>query len=234
MKNYGITISLTVLLVQCKPHISEKYIIPYQDSFNIKIDGNADNNEWNNSESPAFTFPWKNETDPNTLFYAKMDKNNFYFLFKVKDDDLVIVNSDAESDVAKGDRVELFFAQDKDLKKPYYCMEMSPNGKVLDYEASFYRKFDHSWNFPQIHIAASMNDTGYIVEGSIPVQVLDSLGIYKHGNKHPYLLAGLYRAAFSHSADNKIREEWVSWINPETKEPDFHVPSSFGSIVIDQ
>ena len=41
----------------------------------------------------------------------------------------------------------MFFAKDAALQE-YYCFEMSPAGTVLDYRASFYRKFDHSWECP--------------------------------------------------------------------------------------
>ena len=58
---------------------------------------------------------------------------------------------------------------------------------------------------------------------------------------------GLYRAEFSHDRSGrpvvqkeslhnlgrKVEgpppiEEWISWVDPKTKEPDFHVPASLG------
>jgi hypothetical protein len=63
------------------------------------------------------------------------------------------------------------------------------------------------------------------------------------------VICGLYRAEFSHDRSGRAApqekekdlhhlgrkiqgpppiEEWISWVNPRTKEPDFHVPASLG------
>lgn len=44
------------------------------------------------------------------------------------------------------------------------------------------------------------------------------------------MCAGVYRAEFStpeKDGDDPIME-WISWVDPKTEEPDFHVNSSFG------
>ena len=65
------------------------------------------------------------------------------------------------------------------------------------------------------------------------------------------ILCGLYRAEFSHDRSGKPVvqqetihnrgrkldgpppiEEWISWVDPKTPEPDFHVPSSLGWLEI--
>jgi hypothetical protein len=133
--------------------------------------------------------------------------------------------------VARGDRVEVFFAKDPDLED-YYCIEMAPNGKILDYTAFYYRQFNNSWDFPKITVEARVNDGGYTIEGKIPLQVHKDLGILKE-NKPSCFLMGVYRGEFSHSDSGNIKEEWISWIKPNTEEPDFHVPSSFASLCIE-
>ena len=43
------------------------------------------------------------------------------------------------------------------------------------------------------------------------------------------MCAGVYRAEFStpeKDGDDPIME-WISWVDPKTEEPDFHVNSSF-------
>ena len=41
--------------------------------------------------------------------------------------------------------------------------------------------------------------------------------------------AGVYRAEFSLPAeDGELVQEWISWIDPKTEAPDYHVDSSFG------
>jgi len=65
------------------------------------------------------------------------------------------------------------------------------------------------------------------------------------------VLCGLYRAEFSHDRSGKPVverktihnqgrkldgpppiEDWISWIDPKTPDPDFHVPSSLGWLEI--
>lgn len=36
--------------------------------------------------------------------------------------------------------------------KTYYCAEIDPKGKVMDYEAHNYRKFDFNWNFKDLKL----------------------------------------------------------------------------------
>jgi hypothetical protein len=50
----------------------------------------------------------------------------------VKNDKLEVVNSE---------RVEIFFRKDEALT-PYYGLELDANGRVLDYEAEYHRKFN--------------------------------------------------------------------------------------------
>jgi hypothetical protein len=39
---------------------------------------------------------------------------------------------------------------------------------------------------------------------------------------------GVYRAEFSHLPSGGVHFGWLSWLQPITEKPDFHVPSSFG------
>jgi hypothetical protein len=56
---------------------------------------------------------------------------------------------------------------------------------------------------------------------------LKSLGLLflKKGDS---IKAGLFRADYFHGKKNQIEERWISWINPKTENPDFHVPAAFG------
>lgn len=221
-------ICLLMIMIGCKEHCRQEYNGLYKETVSVTIDGMLDNEEWKDSKQELnFTFPWQDMKAPATAFFSKMDAERLYFAFKVEDEDIVIVDSNSELAVAKGDRVEIFFAQNKDLQE-YYCLEMGPNGKVLDYKASFYRKFDNSWNCPGLRVEAKINPNGYTVEGSLPVAVLESLGIYNPESTDRFFLIGLYRGEFSHTTSDKPKEEWISWVRPDTKEADFHVPSSFG------
>ena len=59
----------------------------------------------------------------------------------------------------------------------YYCMEIDPSGHVMDYSASYYRKFDYEWNFKSLEICSIKDEKGYIVAGRLSVSELLELGI---------------------------------------------------------
>ncbi len=132
--------------------------------------------------------------------------------------------------VIGSDRVEIFFSTGRDLK-PYYGIEMDPRGEVLDYKAQFHRELDFEWSCDDLKVATLLNDAGYVVEASLPIAKFKSLNCMHHDDAGNYLIAGLYRAEFSHDPrSGAIVEDWMSWVDPEVSTPDFHVPSSFGTI----
>ena len=92
--------------------------------------------------------------------------------------------------VAGGERVEIFFAEDKNLHN-YYCVEINPKGHVLDYQASTYRKFNTDWDFPGLDVATMINDDGYVVEAKIPRQTLVDLKLSDEEFDAP-VLTGLF------------------------------------------
>lgn len=224
-------ISLFGVLPGGNEHCPQKYETSLKkETITIEVDGKLDDEEWGDVKQEInFTFPWQDRMPPPTEFFAIMDTSHFYFAYRVEDKDIVMRESGRESDVAAGDRVEIFFAGSQDLEE-YYCLEIGPGGSVLDYKASFYRKFNDSWDFPGLLVKANLTRNGYTVEGSIPVEVLKSLGILEKA--YSCFLIGLYRAEFSHTKSKEPRAEWISWVQPDTKDPDFHVPSSFGCFCI--
>ena len=196
-------------------------------SASIALDGILDEPEWSRAELLTdFTFPWEERDAPRTEFRAFCDDTSLYFGFTAWDDDVVVVESAPwDKRLVDGeDRVELFFAADPELRN-YYCAEMDPLGRVHDFHASFHRKFDDSWSFPGLRLAAKCLPTGYAVEGSIPLQALRSLGVLVGRD----MRVGVYRAEFDHGPGGTPIEHWLSWVDPETPGPEFHVPSSFGA-----
>jgi len=201
--------------------------VHYFPKADIGIDGSLDEPVW--QEVPVvreFSFPWENRPAPATEFRSFRDDRTLYFSFRVHDADVVIEAFNGESTLDREDRVELFFARD-DALRHYYCVEVDPCGHVHDYAASFYRRFDSSWNCPGIRTAASRTKQGYVVEGSIPLETLESLGVLSR-DADSSVRAGIFRADFRHGHGAAPEEHWISWIDPGTKEPDFHVPSALG------
>ncbi|UCF43137.1 MAG: carbohydrate-binding family 9-like protein [Planctomycetota bacterium] len=208
------------------------YDVRYVPEARINVDGILDESDWNKAYCETdFSFPWEDRAAPATKFRALRDDDSLYFFFNVHDEDVVVEEKfDTESVVAREDRVEIFFAYDDKLKE-YFCLEVDPLGRVLDYAASYYRRFDNSWSLPGVRAAASITSEGYTVEGSAPLKSLEALGLPPLGPGR-VLKVGLFRADFNRGQNSKLHEHWISWVDPGTKQPDFHVPSAFGCLRI--
>ncbi|WP_168796317.1 carbohydrate-binding family 9-like protein [Flagellimonas onchidii] len=183
-----------------------------------------------------FSQPWrKNERIQETSFRALHDDKYLYLRYDVKDDDLIIFdNYQTKRDIIRSDRVEIFLRKDTELKK-YYCLEVDPNGAILDFAATHYRLFDDDWYWPKGHLFTSgtILEKGYRLDMTISKESLKSLGLLKDG----VLEAGIFRADTNILPDSKNPDgdfKWITWVDPEMKEPDFHVPSSFGRLELSE
>jgi len=209
---------------------SKTYTLKYIQNPAIDIDGFNREKNWRNAEEDTrFSWPWIDAPSPATRFRAFYSDDFVFFYFDTDDSDLVISPDSGEGAVARGDRVELFFSTDPEMKD-YYCLEIDPTGRVLDYKASFYRDFDRIWNLEGLRTAGRITNTGYAVEAAIPLDWFRQTSI---SNMEPgsSLIAGIYRGEFSYSKTGEINQSWISWQNPQTKKPDFHVPSSLGIFI---
>lgn len=193
----------------------------------VRHTSDAQDPDWTNAAVLTdFSFPWEDRTPPDTEFRALWSSDSFHFRFDCIDEDLVLADGETDREKVMGsDRVEIFLTPDESLD-PYYALEMDPRGAILDYRARFHRKFDWEWNCPGLQVSPSIEGNHYRVEGSLPMATLQSLGVLRKDS--PEVLAGLYRAEFSHRADGSVHQGWMAWIDPQTERPDFHVPSSFG------
>ncbi len=175
-----------------------------------------------------FCFPWTDAPCPLTQFSAVWGPEHFHFRFDVVDHDLVLDESGEPGQAVLGsDRVELFFSPTRDLST-YYGIEMEPRGEVYDYRAHYHRRFDREWRFPGLEFSGKIRESGYSVEGRIPLSVLRDLSCLRDSE----MIVGVYRGEFSHGADGII-QDWISWIHPQTEVPDFHVPASFGTFLFE-
>lgn len=183
---------------------------------------------WDKAEVLSdFTYPWQTDTPPKTTFNALHDATHFYFFFEAFDSEIQEKLHRLKTvEPRHSDRVEIFFKKD-DAMDPYYCLEMDPLGRAMDFEGRFYRQSNHSWNWPEGHFTfqASVHSEGYSVTGSISLSSLRDLGMLEHTT----LQAGLYRCHY-------VGEEptWISWVEPNSEKPDFHIPSSFGTLLLNK
>ena len=166
----------------------------------IQVDGRLNEPAWATTErQTAFLYPWSNRKAPATEFRAVADDERLYFAFEVSDSDVVVLKDYAgESTLDQEDRVEVFFARDAALNR-YFCVEIDPLGRVHDYAASHYRKFDSSWNCPGLRAAGRITPGGYTVEASIPLTTL-SVMMGRPVSRGSTLRIGLFRADFRQGA----------------------------------
>jgi hypothetical protein len=217
----------------------------------LHLDGKDSEKEWLKADAEThFTFPWETQEAPFTEFRAICGNRFLWFLFRVHDSDIVALDKlrDEEDEVFE-DRLELYFAKDDQLKD-YYCLEVDSRGRIFDYRGAFYRKLDTKWSWPGVQAKGTPLTDGYMVEGRIPLSSFKSLGFpeLKPGAKIRF---GMYRAEFSHDVSGKKVEQaatvhnlgrkvegappiehWMSWIDPKVKDPDFHIPATFGWLEI--
>ena len=178
-----------------------------------------------------FSQPWREEPMQETSFMAMHTDSHLYLRYKVKERNLIIYdNYQTKRDIVRSDRVEIFLRQDPGLNR-YYCLEVDPNGAVLDFSATHYRTFDDDWTWPKGHLftKGTILDDGYLLDMIISMESLNDLGLIKDNA----LEVGLYRADTEvlPDADNPDGDfKWITWVDPKTKEPDFHVPTSFGRL----
>jgi len=229
------------------------YTVQYLPQVQIKLDGHLDEAHWSfASVESDFVFPWQERAAPRTDFRALCDDDSFYFAFRVVDADLFVLDDLPEEGYAVfEDRVEIYFSRDDQMQK-YYCIEMDPHGRIMDYSGSYYRQFDLNWRCPGLETQGAILDNGYTVEGRIPLTTFVDLGFptLRPGTRIRF---GLFRAEFSHdrsgrpvgqkdSIHNLGRringppplEAWMSWIDPNVTLPDFHVPSALGWLQISE
>ena len=173
-----------------------------------------------------FTSPWNSEKVRKIEFKALWDAEKLYFLFKVYDDKVHIDTTDSSIEsIGNSDRVELFFRTNEDMN-PYYCLEIDPSIRLMDFMAYPGRKFDFNWSWPkeEIILKSDIQNDYFTVEGSITINSLKKLNLIKD-NK---IETGIFRAKFNKSENFRYKPTWITWVEPQSETPDFHIPSSFG------
>lgn len=177
-----------------------------------------------------FCSPWKKDPVSKIEFRALWDLDNLYFNFRVFDTDVYIDQKDGSFDsIGNSDRVELFFRTNDSLN-PYYCLEIDTAVRIMDFKAYPERNFDYDWKWPkkEIEVTTSKDDISFTVQGRISIQSLRDLNLIRNNT----IEAGVYRAKFSLAQNLQYEPTWISWVNPNTEKPNFHIASSFGKFVL--
>ena len=173
-----------------------------------------------------FISPWDNEKIEKIEFKALWDTKNIFFCFTVFDKVIHIdkTNNSLES-VGNSDRVELFFRTSA-LLSPYYCLEIDPTPRIMDFMAYPNKNFNFDWNWPKndLTVKSHINSNKFTVEIAISLPSLKKLNLIRD-NK---IEAGIFRAKYKEQENSIFEPTWISWVNPETEGPNFHTPTSFG------
>ncbi|WP_433766078.1 sugar-binding protein [Flavobacterium ginsenosidimutans] len=177
-----------------------------------------------------FCSPWKSDSFSKIEFRALWDLEYIYFNFQVFDSEIYIDRKDDSTEsICNSDRVELFFRKDEKLS-PYYCLEMDVDKRILDFEAYPNWNFDYNWKWPenQMEIQSVKKQNSFTVAGKISIASLEEFDLIQNN----IIETGVYRAKFSQDEKGEYKPTWISWVNPNTAEPNFHIASSFGKFVL--
>jgi len=199
---------------------------------NIILSGKGNHSMWNDANSlTSFISPWDNKPVKKIEFKAIHNSDKIFFKFKVDDNRVHIHPSDDKNDsLNNSDRVELFFRSDVSLN-PYYCLEIDPLARFMDFKAKPNKEFDFNWNWSvqDIEVKSTIQPNYFIVEIAISIQFLKDLNLLKNGK----IETGIYRAKYNQQKDNSFKPIWITWVNPNTEAPNFHIPTSFGILSLE-
>jgi len=218
-------------ILQCVEPDKESYPVkPVAET--ISITGKGDDPLWKNAvELSDFIYPWEDADPSFTSFKALHNNEWLYCLFNIEDDEVLIyTDRNEETDALNSDRAEIFF-KTRATTLPYYCLEIDPVPRVFDSKGQFQKQIDREWDWPkdQLIVRSARSENGYSIEIAISKQSLATLDLIR-GNR---IEAGLYRAECVHLDGRKATFRWVSWIKPDSETPDFHIPSSFGTLILE-
>ena len=210
----------------------KKYTVKQIKHQQLEITGKGDHSLWNKANKLLdFCSPWDTEKIKPIEFKALCDSETLFFCFKVEDADLHIDTTDNTiKSINESDRVELFF-RTNDLLDPYYCLEIDPTARIMDFRARPNKQFDFNWNWPSndIEVKSFIGSNSFTVEIAISLASLTELGLLNEGK----IETGIYRAKYNKQQDGSYEPTWITWVNPNTESPNFHIPSSLGELYIE-
>lgn len=216
-----------------KKQTIKRYFVNCIEKNQIEITGKGVHRLWNQANSLTdFDSPWDEEKIKPIEFKALYDTKTLYFCFTVQDAEIHVDTTDNTfKSINDSDRVELFFRSNK-LMNPYYCLEIDPLSRIMDFKASPNKEFDFDWHWPSdaIEVKSSIESTHFTVEIAISLASLSQLGLLKDGE----IETGIYRAKYNKKENGNFEPTWITWVNPKTETPNFHTATSFGLLKLDK
>ena len=210
------------------------YKVHKVDTNHMQINGKVNHFLWDNAVVLRdFSSPWHVQDVDDIEFRAVHDGENLFVSYRVNDSSLRIdTKDDSKKSVDNSDRVELFLRSDKHLD-PYYCLEIDPLGRVQDFIARPNRQFDYNWNWPKedMTIKSYITATCFTVEVAISILSLKKFDLIQ---KDGTIEAGIYRAKYNQQSNGQFEPTWITWVDPKTETPNFHIASSFGKLKLEK
>ena len=210
------------------------YKVHKVDTNHMQINGKVNHFLWDNAlVLRDFSSPWHVQDVDDIEFRAVHDGENLFVSYRVNDSSLRIdTKDDSKKSVDNSDRVELFLRSDKHLD-PYYCLEIDPLGRVQDFIARPNRQFDYNWNWPKedMTIKSYITATCFTVEVAISILSLKKFELIQ---KDGTIEAGIYRAKYNQQSNGQFEPTWITWVDPKTETPNFHIASSFGKLKLEK
>ncbi|MBF7090244.1 endoxylanase [Flavobacterium sp. ALJ2] len=195
------------------------------------ISGKGDSDLWKTAVVlDDFCSPWDPKMISRTEFKALWDSVQLFFCFTVYDAEIHIEEKDDSIDsINNSDRVELFFRPDSSLN-PYYCMEIDTKARVMDFIAYPDKNFNFDWSWPKddLFVKSSVNSNSFVVEGAISIGSLKQFNLINNNQ----IETGIFRAKYSKTDGSNYEPTWITWVNPVTETPNFHVSSAFGILTL--
>ena len=197
----------------------------------VTISGNVDDPQWNVANNLTdFKSPWDNKPVDPISFRALYDEEYLYFSFIVADNEVYTdLKDDSKESIAQSDRVELFLRSNY-LLDPYYCLEIDTQPRVMDFLARPNRDFDLGWSWPAagIEVKSAIDEQKFSVEGKLSLASLKTLNLLMQDKLGYYLEVGVYRAKYTRETIGQNKATWITWVDPQTEHPEFHIKDSFG------
>lgn len=195
------------------------------------ISGKGDSHLWNKAiVLDDFISPWDSKSPNRIEFKVLWDFEQLFFCFTVYDTEIHIEKKDNSNDsIGNSDRVELFFRPDNTLN-PYYCLEIDATARVMDFIAYPDKNFNFDWSWPKndLLVKSSINKDCFVVEGAIRIASLKQFNLINNNQ----IEAGVFRAKYAKGDNGSYEPTWITWVNPVTETPNFHIPSSFGILTL--
>lgn len=205
----------------------KNYNVNFIEKETLLINGSGNSLAWDKADVLSdFVSPWNTKTPKKIEFRSLWDYKNLFFYFKVFDNKIHIDSTDnSTKSIGNSDRVELFFRINDSLS-PYFCLEIDPVPRIMDFKAMPNKEFDFNWNWPKndLEVKSQINSQYFVVEIAISITSLKKLNLIK-GNK---IETGIFRAKYKDQENSIFSPIWISWVNPNTETPNFHTSTSFG------